>query len=164
MYVHPRKRPGKDTASDVRTKNGMPARFRCTHIVLETRNVALMRLVISVLAQLTGAFLIPVSCDNTFIFKCLSATLRHGGPGPATFWTRSHFSTWTRSSTYALQAPGSHTRWTRSRAWSWTSSKSWVDLVQSLSGPGPKPEAGPAPGVGAMTETEQRQKLSQARN
>ncbi len=45
------------------------------------------------------------------------------GLGLSCIWTRSHFTPWTWSRHYALQALGRHIRWTRSSTYYWTSSK-----------------------------------------
>ena len=45
------------------------------------------------------------------------------GLGLSCIWTRSHFTPWTWSRHYALQALGRHIRWTWSSTYYWTSSK-----------------------------------------
>ena len=51
-------------------KIGIPAQCRCLYISV----VALKSHIISALAQLTGAFFIPVSCANQLIINYLGAT------------------------------------------------------------------------------------------
>ena len=78
MYVHLCKRPGEGTSPDVRTKKRLSSAAPMYVHRVRDAVVALMLPIISVLAQLTGAFFEPVSCAKQLITNYLSATRRRG--------------------------------------------------------------------------------------